>query len=135
MKTLSILISFIFIIIFSPNLVAQTCNSDSDYYYQNNDRNRYHNKRQKSHYKRNYRHDRKSIKDFRRRIDQGVRSGELTRNEERKLKRELNKLVRYENKAYSNGYISRHERRKIERIKSNLDDLIYQKKHNRHRWN
>ncbi len=120
MRVLSILMSFVFVAFISQSSNAQICYSNNSYYYHNHHK----------HYKRNYKHDRNSIIDFRERIDQGVWSGELTRSEERYLKRKLNKLVRLENKAYRNGHISRHERRKIEKRKRRLDRKIYEKKHN-----
>jgi len=119
MKSVSILMSFMMIVLFSPASIAQICHVDANYYYHHNS-------------KRSYKHERKSIIDFKKRINQGVWSGELTRKEERYLKRKLNKLLRYESRAFENGHISRRERRKIERKKEFLDHLIYDKKHNRH---
>ena len=119
MKILNVLASFVFVALFFQNSNAQVVCHVSDSYY-------YHHR----HYRNNYKHDRKSIIEFKKRIDQGVWSGELTRREERFLKRKLNKLVKLENRAYRNGHITRHERRKIEKRKRKLDNYIYEKKHN-----
>jgi len=122
MRVLNILTTFFFLALFSQNSSAQiVCRVNNGYYYYHT----YH-----RHHRNNYKHDRKSIINFRKRIDQGVYSGELTRSEERYLKRKLNKLVRLENKAYRNGRITRYERRKIEKRKRQLDKAIYEKKHN-----
>jgi len=126
MRVLNILTAFFFLALFSQNSSANSgaqivCHVNDGYYYHHT----YH-----RHHRNNYKHDRNSIIDFRKRIDQGVYSGELTRSEERYLKRKLNKLVRLENKAYRNGRITRYERRKIEKRKRQLDEAIYEKKHN-----
>lgn len=119
MKSVSLIMSFILVFLFVPQLNAQrTCSVDRDYYYHHNNRK--------------YKQERKSIIDFRKRIDKGVWSGELTQYEEQYLKRRLNKLVRTENRAYANRYISHIERRKIEKRKRKLYREIYNKTHNRH---
>ncbi len=122
MKVLSVFASFILVAFFLQSSNAQiVCHVNDGYYYHHNHHR---------HYKNKYKYDRNSIIEFRKRIDQGVWSGELTRSEENYLKRKLNRLVKYENKAYRNGHITRYERRKIEKRKRNLDEAIYEKKHN-----
>ncbi len=122
MKVLSVFASFILVAFFLQSSNAQiVCHVIDGYYYHHNHHR---------HYKNKYKYDRNSIIEFRKRIDQGVWSGELTRSEENYLKRKLNRLVKYENKAYRNGHITRYERRKIEKRKRNLDEAIYEKKHN-----
>lgn len=63
------------------------------------------------------------------RIRRGVRSGELTRHEARKLRKRQRRL---HDKAYEfagQGF-DRHERRKMKRLLDAASDDIYRKKHN-----
>ncbi len=126
--------SLLFAMIFLPDAQAQYCNNDYDYeYYHNNDGYyRHHNKYR--HYNRSrYYKNNMSIRSFERRIEDGIRSGELTRRERRKLVKELNKLINYRDYILRDGYVSRYERRKFEKKKIRLDHMIFDKKHNRHR--
>ena len=128
--------SLLFAMIFLPTAQAQYCGNNYEYdydYYHNNDRyyrhyNNYHRYKKRYYYENNM-----SIKSFERRIKAGVRTGELTRRERRKLVKELNKLINYREYILKDGYVSRHERRRFEKKKSKLDRMIFNKKHNRHR--
>lgn len=124
--------------IFLPTAQGQVCNNDYDYYYNNDGHyNNRHYKKHQRHYKtkRYYSHDNLSIRSFERRVKRGIRSGELTRNEARKIRHKLERLIRYENKVYRNGYVTRRESKKLRKMKIHLDNMIYDAKHNRrHRY-
>jgi hypothetical protein len=65
------------------------------------------------------------------RIEQGVRSGELTRREFRKLKRQnrrIRRMVRFA--KFDDGHIDRYERKQIRFALNNASDRIFRKKHN-----
>ncbi len=65
------------------------------------------------------------------RIKQGVRSGELTRREFRKLKRQNNRVRRLiRSSKFNDGYIDRFERKEIKYALRNASDRIFNKKHN-----
>ncbi len=65
------------------------------------------------------------------RIEQGVRSGELTRREFRKLKRQNNRIRRKIRAAkFDDGFIDRYERAHIRDALGNASDRIYRLKHN-----
>ena len=134
MKTLSIVMSLLFAMIFIPDVHAQYCNNDYDYeyYYNNNGYYGHHYKHRYNKRRRHYR-DRLSIKSFERRIEDGIRTGELTRRERRKLIRELNRLMDYRDHILRDGYVSRYERKRFEKKKIKLDRMIFDKKHNRFR--
>jgi len=65
------------------------------------------------------------------RIEQGVRSGELTRHEKRQLKRQQRRIRRDKKKAAADGVVTKAEKRKIRREQRRADRNIYRKKHNR----
>jgi len=72
-----------------------------------------------------------TIKNDRKRIKQGVRSGELTPHEARKLVHQQ-KDIRHDIKdAKSDGVITRAEKREIRQEKRKADRTIYRAKHNR----
>lgn len=133
MKTLGLIMSFLLGMIFLPAAQGQVCNNDYDYYYNNDSYNSRHHKKQSKQYntKTYYRHDSKSIRSFERRIERGLRSGDLTRKESRQLRNELEKIIHYENKIYRNGYVSKREMKKLQKMKIRFDQLIYDKTHNR----
>jgi hypothetical protein len=65
-----------------------------------------------------------------RRIDQGVRSGELTRPEAHRLRSELNSLERLEaDYRRSGGGLSPDERRDLDRRFDQLSAQVYAQKH------
>jgi hypothetical protein len=82
-----------------------------------------------------------SVKKFEKRINKGVRSGELTRGETRELRRGLRKLKRAVRKAKEDHRITKREKQRLERRAKRLSRAIYEKKHNRvtryhnrHQW-
>ncbi len=67
----------------------------------------------------------------RQRIAQGVRSGELTRPETRRLVRGEIRLHRHERIAKSDGVITRRERVSLDRHADRMSARIYRQKHDR----
>ncbi len=66
-----------------------------------------------------------------RRIAQGVRSGELTRQETRVLEREQARIRRHELRARSDGAFTVRERARINRDLNRSSRRIYREKHDR----
>lgn len=64
------------------------------------------------------------------RIKQGIRSGELTRNEAKRLRNQQRKLVGLERRFTHDGFLDRHERRQLRRNLNAASDRIYRPKHN-----
>jgi hypothetical protein len=64
-----------------------------------------------------------------RRIEQGIRSGELTRREVRGIRREQRELRRERRAALSDGHLSREERRDLRRGQRRLNRRIERSKH------
>lgn len=65
------------------------------------------------------------------RILQGVKSGELTRNEFRRLEKEQARIRRHERKARSDGEFTLKERARINRELNRSSRHIYRQKHDR----
>jgi hypothetical protein len=65
----------------------------------------------------------------RERIAQGVRSGELTRPETRRLARGEVRLHRHERIARSDGVVTRMERYRLNRHADRMSGRIYRQKH------
>jgi hypothetical protein len=63
------------------------------------------------------------------RIRQGIRSGELTRREARRLEAEQGRIRGYEWYAKSDGQVSRAERRHLDRMLDRSSRDIYRQKH------
>jgi hypothetical protein len=63
------------------------------------------------------------------RIDQGVKSGELTKRETARLNRGDQKIDRMENRAQADGTVSRTEKRHIEKAQDVQSKRIYRQKH------
>jgi hypothetical protein len=63
------------------------------------------------------------------RIAQGIRSGELTRPEARRLVRGEVRLRRHERLAKSDGTVTRAERYRLERHADRMSTRIFRKKH------
>jgi hypothetical protein len=63
------------------------------------------------------------------RIRQGVKSGELTRNEARQLIKREARVVAAERKARADGDITRKEARKLDRSLDKASQKIFQQKH------
>lgn len=64
------------------------------------------------------------------RIDQGVKSGELTAEETAKLEKEQAKIEADRQKALSDGKLSRKEKAKLTREQNRASRHIYREKHN-----
>ena len=65
-----------------------------------------------------------------RRIEQGVRSGELTPRETARLARGQARIRQMERQALADGRISRRERREIDHAQDQQNQLIARLKHN-----
>ena len=65
----------------------------------------------------------------RQRIAQGVRSGELTRPEARRLIKGERRLHRHERYAKSDGVVTPAERARLQRNANRMSTLIYRQKH------
>jgi len=66
-----------------------------------------------------------------RRIRQGVRNGELTKNEARHLRADERDIRQDKRMAKADGHISRAERRHLRRDENRANRAIYRAKHNR----
>ena len=64
-----------------------------------------------------------------RRIQQGVRSGDLTRGEYQRLEAEQARIRQIERQAKSDGYVSASERARISAAQNSASRHIYQEKH------
>ena len=64
------------------------------------------------------------------RIRNGINSGELTRKEARRLRKQQRFITRLSYKFMSNGYLSRHEVRKLTHVLELASMRIYRLKHN-----
>lgn len=65
-----------------------------------------------------------------RRITQGVRSGELTKNEAHHLRTDERKISRDKRMAKADGHVTGAERRHLRREENGTSRAIYRKKHN-----
>jgi hypothetical protein len=65
------------------------------------------------------------------RIAQGVRSGDLTRAEARRLRRGQRRVHRMEGRAMEDGRVSPRERRRIEEAQDRQSRAIHRLRHNR----
>jgi len=64
------------------------------------------------------------------RILQGVRSGELTRKEAKRLRKQHRRIARLEHRFGRNGHLNRYERGRLRRELNAASDRIYRLKHN-----
>jgi tellurite resistance protein len=64
------------------------------------------------------------------RIDQGVKSGELTNKEANTLQRRQDRVNAAEANAKADGKVTPQERRKLRRMENRNSKAIYNKKHN-----
>ena len=64
------------------------------------------------------------------RIADGINSGELSRGEAKRLMRSQRRIARMENRFERDGYLSPHERRKLERALDRTSKKIRRAKHN-----
>ncbi len=65
-----------------------------------------------------------------RRIEQGWHSGELTRKELKRLRKNQRRIARLERRFASDGHFSRKERRAMTEALDEASSRIYRKKHN-----
>lgn len=65
-----------------------------------------------------------------RRINQGVRNGELTRNEAHRLRNDERRIAAEKRIAKADGRVTRNERRDIRRDQNRTSRAIYRDKHN-----
>ena len=65
-----------------------------------------------------------------RRINQGVRSGELTKSEAHHLRTRENKIRNDKRMAKADGHVTRAERKHLRREENRTSRAIYRKKHN-----
>ncbi|MBS1523827.1 MAG: hypothetical protein JST50_22685 [Bacteroidetes bacterium] len=65
-----------------------------------------------------------------RRINQGVRSGELTKSEAHHLRARENKIRNDKRMAKADGHVTRGERRHLRKEENRTSRTIYRKKHN-----
>lgn len=65
-----------------------------------------------------------------RRIDQGVKSGQLTPQEAGKLDAQQARIQQTEEKMKADGKLTAKERRKLHRMQDRASGNIYRKKHN-----
>ncbi len=68
------------------------------------------------------------------RIERGFRSGDLTRQEVRRLDRGQHRIDRMQRHAREDGRVTRHERRRIHREVERQDRRIYRERHDGQRW-
>ncbi len=64
------------------------------------------------------------------RIEQGVKSGELTRNEAKTLIKEEKRIAHVRKDALSDGKLDKKERVVLENMQDRANDRIYRLKHN-----
>jgi hypothetical protein len=66
-----------------------------------------------------------------RRIDQGVASGSLTQREANRMERGQQRVDNMENRAKSDGVVTRQERARLHQAQDRQSDRIYRQKHDR----
>jgi hypothetical protein len=64
------------------------------------------------------------------RIKQGIRSGELTRKEVKRLRKQQRQIAKAERRFSRDGYLDPRERRHLRRKLDDASDRIYRLKHN-----
>ena len=79
--------------------------------------------------------DRSNIRDQRQsqRIRQGIRSGEITRPEARRLKNEQGRIDRAYNRATADGHLNWSESQRLNNMQNRASRHIYRAKHNQFR--
>lgn len=75
------------------------------------------------------RHDRRQGRQSAR-IRQGVKSGELTKGEAHRLRKQQRKIGRVENRAEADGVVTAGEKARLENMQDRASQNIYRKKHN-----
>jgi len=66
-----------------------------------------------------------------RRIDQGVKSGQLTPREAARLEKGQARIQKMENKAMADGKMTKKERARIEKAQDRESQRIYREKHDK----
>ena len=66
-----------------------------------------------------------------RRISSGVKSGELTQHEVKKLNREQKNISKYKEKSLSDGNMTAQEKRRLHKMRKHANRDIYRQKHDR----
>jgi len=76
--------------------------------------------------------DRSNIREHRQtqRIRQGIRSGEITRPEVLRLKKEQRHIDRAYHRASADGHLNRRERQRLDKLQNLASRHIYRAKHN-----
>lgn len=74
------------------------------------------------------REDKRQVRQ-RARIHEGVRSGELTHDEAKKLRAGERRIRRMERRAEADGIVTEKEAAKLERAQDRMSDKIHQEKH------
>ncbi len=67
------------------------------------------------------------------RIDQGIASGQLTQHEANKLEQQQHHIDNMENKAKSDGVVTKKERARLHAAQDKSSKKIYRQKHDRQR--
>ena len=75
------------------------------------------------------RHDRRQNRQGAR-IQQGVKSGELTQGEASRLRQQQRRINRVENRAEADGTVTGAEKARLENMQDRASRNIYRKKHN-----
>jgi hypothetical protein len=65
------------------------------------------------------------------RIDQGVKSGELNKKEAARLEKGQQRIQKMEDKAMADGKMTKNERKKIEHAQDQESKKIYREKHDK----
>jgi hypothetical protein len=65
-----------------------------------------------------------------RRLNQGVRSGELTKTEAHHLRKDERKIRNDKRRAKADGHVTRAERKHLRKEQNHVSRAIYRKKHN-----
>ncbi len=74
-----------------------------------------------------------TLQNNKRRIENGIKSGELTKNEARELRENQQEIREEKHEAKADGVVTRGERREINEEKREQNKEIYRKKHNHKR--
>ena len=65
------------------------------------------------------------------RIQQGIKSGQLTPEEAARLEKQQQRIQKAEDAAKADGKVTAQERKKLHKMQENANDNIYRKKHNK----
>ena len=76
--------------------------------------------------------DRSTIREYRQtqRVRQGIRSGEITRPEVLRLRKEQRRIDRAYHRASADGHLNRRERQRLDKLQNLASRHIYRAKHN-----